>query len=333
MPYSALNPNGDADFALRQRQAKMSDYVAMAQLAAQERMASMANDTQRYGVDKGAATQLGVAGIGKDTTLGAANINAASAGNVAGIGAKAQTDTAGIQTAPQMLRVGLERDEYTDKAPQRALANAQAGLATKRLAPQGRIADLIDSQVEQSLRGGAPSPGAVPGAAPAAQPILRPQDVRGLVRGYAGLAPDPGEGMIQNFLLQRMQDDPENAQAYIAAASTGDISKIPKERGSLDAKKAQEYDTAKRMVDPDIQAVVKEIRANNWRIGDADQTRIQALADGVMNKLRQLRVSPETQAMIGDELKKNMEGALHENGVFFESSGSDMARARNGLAR
>jgi hypothetical protein len=320
--YSALSPNGDADFAMRKRQGQMSDYIAMAQLAAQERMAGMANDTQRYGVDKGSQTQLGVAGIGRDTTLGAARIGADSAGNVANIGAKAQTDTAGIQTAPAMLGQIRADRVYVDEAPIRELANARAGLEKARLAPQSRIAGLIDSQVEASLAGG---------ANPGSQPILRPQDVRGLVRGYAGLGADPSDALVQGYLQKRIEEDPENAPALINAASTGDLTGIPKARGSLDPKRAAEFASAKQIADPDIQAVYAEIRKNNWRLGDADKARIQQMAEGVMNKMRQLRVSPETQSLISDELKKNIEKALHENGVFFESSGSQDLRAQSGL--
>ncbi len=320
--FSFANPNGDPEFALRKRQGQMSDYIAMAQLAAQERMSGMANDTQRYGMDKGSATQLGVANIGKDTTLGAARIGADSAGNVAGIGARAQTDTAGIQTAPQMLAENRRDRVYADEAPQRSLLNARAGLEEKRLAPQGRIAGLIDSEVERSLTGG---------GQPGGQSLLRPQDLRGMIRGYAGLGADPIDAMWHAHLAKQLEDDPENAPALIEAASSGNIAAIPKARGSLDQKRVAEYSSVKQMVDPDIKAVFAEIRKNNWRIGDADKSRITGMAEGIMNKMRQLRVSPETQAMIQEELKRNIENALHENGAVFEASGSETLRAQNGL--
>lgn len=320
--YSFKNPNGDPELALRQRQAAMSDWVAQQNLSNQLAIAKLNADTQRYSTDRNFESNGSFVDRAKN------NLDVQRLGN------EGQANVASIGVAPQMGRLGLEQQEYQDKAPLRGLANAKANLEMQRLAPQGRIAGLIDSQVEQALggAGGQPAP-----AGPGVQPqksILGANDIRSLVRGYAGLGADPNEELRLAVIKDRLANDPEHSNELLAAANDP-TTPLPTAPATFNARKAEEMTKAEQAITPEITSLQQALAQHkgHYMMTPGERAQIKSLYDLAVNKLNALRVSPENQQLILKKIQQNIDQQLRDNAAGgFELFGSDALRGDLGIA-
>ena len=146
---------------------------------------------------------------------------------------------------------------------------------------------------------------------------------------------------VQNEEAQMMLQEKRQAMTskrIQAMISTGDVAgatALAKQAGvplpsTMDTTTSGELSQILPLVKSELETVSKFIRSNNWSIA-GNQEELRALYDQTMNKVNALTPNPKTRALVEDQLKQTMRQALSENGLIFESAGSDATRRNFGL--
>jgi hypothetical protein len=151
--------------------------------------------------------------------------------------------------------------------------------------------------------------------------------------GAGGAAPTDQQGSERLLqILNGNNPDKSAVEVDTLKAQLGLLQKQMETQGGLTAGAGiqQGYQQAAPMLQGDLARMKQFIRSNNWSIaGNGDQLR--NLYNGILQKAANMGMQPQAYRIFQEELKNTMRDALQENGMFFESAGSDAVRGEYGL--
>ncbi len=235
---------------------------------------------------------------------------------------KNRLDVTGLQMGPRNQEVELAKQQWGDMAGRRGIEDE--GLKNRNYM-EGFKADYL----RKMSGGGAQS--AVPAGGLTDPGQFGPTGM--MAPGGSGQQGGDQAGTERALMILGGQN-PD------AAAAQRDLLKLQVHGAQEESKAADQnrasaqaqgqYATIAPLVQKSLQDVRSFIRSNNWSIA-GNQDQLSNLYNSVLTRLQSLRASPEALKLIEQDLKQTMRDALQENGVFFDSAGSDATRERFGL--
>lgn len=319
MPFDMLTPFGVRPGQVTDEErlnASMGDAAAnraaaQAELAARLGIAKMGSDTQRYGIDK----QLEGTGTFAQRST--------QEGSMFDRGAQLSRDldksaterafgTVDRQMGPAMMREGREQTLFNEGTSLRQARNGmQMGAMESLKAAMGGGSSGAKISPEQfdlmSLQAAIANGGAIPDVSGrSSDRALRDMQLSELKRQQAYAQ------------VKQMVDSGDWSGAEAFAKANG-VS-VPR----------RDYGDTQKMIAGEVDRVKNFIRSNNWSIA-GNKADLDRLYQQTLQRLQALHPSPEAQTLIEQDLKNAMRDALKENGVIFESAGSDAVRENYGL--
>jgi hypothetical protein len=101
-------------------------------------------------------------------------------------------------------------------------------------------------------------------------------------------------------------------------------------QGAFESMGQKPYEVIAPAMAPELKRMTDFIRSNNWSIA-GNQDQLRSLYNSILAKVQTMRPDPDAFRAIQEDLKSAMRDALQENGIIFESAGSDKTRRNFGL--
>ncbi len=232
-------------------------------------------------------------------------------------GANDQT-VATTHMAPALMREQTNRQAYDDSSGLRNLQQKR-GMQTLQGIMNGTASSSDDPNMTMMREAIAM------GQSPA--PFLEAQSRD---KQYSHQVDQSREAGMQQLIAAIAQQNPEMAAQL--AGTTQTFGGLPEGSlaGAFTAGGQKQYEQLAPSMAPDIDRMRKTIRANNWSIGE-NQDQLRSLYNSILAKAQSFKPAPQAFRALQEDLKNAMRDALQENGLFFESSGSDTTRQNFGL--
>ncbi len=229
---------------------------------------------------------------------------------------KNRLDVTGLQMGPRNAEVEQQGKQWDQLAPQRQ-ADLE-GTQSRNFGEKFKM-DLLKRAMPGAASPAGQGSGFTDPAAFGPMGMMAPGGASGAPSGDAAQA----ERMLQ--ILGGQNPDANAAQREMLRMQVDNAKAVNPSNVAQ-----QQYGQIAPLVEKNIKDVYDFIRSNNWSIaGNKDQ--LQNLFNSVMTRLQGLKASPDAMKLIQEDIKSAMRKALQENGVFFDSAGSDSVRQEYGL--